>query len=138
MSTELELGPLGQVSLYVRSAAGAEAWYRDVLGLRHLFTFGDLVFFDLGGTRLYIHAVPDDDWKSSSILYFTVPDVHAAQSALEARGIRLKGAPHMIHRDEASGTEEWMAFFVCGSRSGISPRRAPSPGGAAWRPCGTG
>lgn len=111
MSDQLELGPLGQVSMYVRSAPAAEAWYRDILGLKHMFTFGDLVFFDLGGTRLYIHAVPDDDWKPSSILYFTVPDIHAAQAALVARDVHFKGAPHMIHRDETTSTEEWMAFF---------------------------
>ena len=111
MSDQLELGRLGQVSMYVRSAPAAEAWYRDVLGLRHLYTFGDLVFFDLDGIRLYIHAVPDDDWKPSSILYFKVPDVHAAHAALLARDVRFRGAPHLIHRDEATGTEEWMAFF---------------------------
>ncbi len=111
MNDALELGRLGQVSMFVRNAPAAEAWYRDVLGLKHLFTFGDLVFFDLAGTRLYIHAVPDEDWKPSSILYFAVPDVHAAHAALAARDVHLKGAPHMIHRDEASGTEEWMAFF---------------------------
>ncbi|HKB27710.1 MAG TPA: VOC family protein [Candidatus Limnocylindrales bacterium] len=111
MTDQLELGPLGQVSMFVKSATAAEAWYRDVLGLRHLFTFGDLVFFDLGGTRLYIHAVPTEDWKPSSILYFTVPDVHAAHASLVARDVHFNGAPHMIHRDEATGTEEWMAFF---------------------------
>ena len=111
MSEPLQLGHLGQVSTYVRSAPAAEAWYRDVLGLPHLYTFGDLVFFDLDGTRLYIHAVPDDDWKPSSILYFVVPDVHAAQAALAAREVHFRGAPHLIHRDEATGTEEWMTFF---------------------------
>jgi len=111
MTDPLELGRLGQVSTYVRDAPAAEAWYRDVLGLNHLFTFGDLVFFDLAGTRLYIHAVPDEDWKPSSILYFTVPDVHAAQAALVTRDVHFRGAPHLIHRDEATGTEEWMTFF---------------------------
>jgi catechol 2,3-dioxygenase-like lactoylglutathione lyase family enzyme len=111
MTDQLELGPLGQVSMYIKSAPAAQAWYRDILGLRHLFTFGDLVFFDLGGTRLYMHAVPAEDWKPSSILYFRVPDVHAAVAVLVARGVHISGAPHMIHRDEPSGDEEWMAFF---------------------------
>lgn len=127
MTDPLQLGPIGQVSMFVRSAPAAEAWYRDVLGLPHLFTFGDLVFFDCGGTRLYIHAVPDDDWKPSSILYFTVPDVQAAQAALAARDVHFSGAPHLIHKDEASGVEEWMSFFndpdgnVLGIMSRVSP-----------------
>jgi catechol 2,3-dioxygenase-like lactoylglutathione lyase family enzyme len=105
------LGPLGQVSILTRSAEAFERWYRDVLGLPHVFTFGDLVFFDCGGTRLYAHAVPDEQWRPSSILYFLVPDIEAAHRELGARGIRFQGAPHMIYRDEATGTEEWMAFF---------------------------
>ena len=110
MSDQLELGRLGQVSMYVRSAPAAEAWYRDVLGLRHLYTFGDLVFFDMAGVRLYIHAVGDEKWRPSSVLYFLVPDIHAAKADLEARGVEFKQAPHMIFKHD-DGTEEWLAFF---------------------------
>src|SRR4051794_12913123 len=35
--SKLELGPLGQVSMLTRGAADAEAWYRDALGLSHIF-----------------------------------------------------------------------------------------------------
>ncbi len=48
--------------------------------------------------------------KPESILYFRVPDIHAAHEALSARGAAFVSAPHMIHRHE-DGTEEWMAFF---------------------------
>lgn len=48
MDGELTLGSIGQVSLLCRSADITENWYRDVLGLPHLFTFGPLVFFDCG------------------------------------------------------------------------------------------
>lgn len=43
---------LGQVSLLVHDTVRAEAFFRDVLGLQHLFTFGTLAFFDLDGVRL--------------------------------------------------------------------------------------
>lgn len=105
------LGPLGQVSMLTRSAAKAEEWYRDTLKLGHIFTFGDLVFFDCGGTRLYIREVPDSEWRPSSILYFLVPDIEQAHRELTGRGISFSGAPHMIFRDPDTGTEEWMAFF---------------------------
>jgi catechol 2,3-dioxygenase-like lactoylglutathione lyase family enzyme len=111
MNDALQLGPLGQVSMHTRSAARAEAWYRDVLGLAHIFTFGDLVFFDCAGTRLYIREVPDDQWRPSSILYFSVPDIQSAHRELGAREIRFSGAPHMIFKDPSTGVEEWMAFF---------------------------
>lgn len=53
MTGNLELGPLGQVSRSVRDIGESERWYRDALGLPHLYTFGKLAFFDCGGTRLY-------------------------------------------------------------------------------------
>lgn len=39
-----------------------------------------------------------------------VPDIHAAKSELEQRGVKFINAPHLIHRHE-DGTEEWMAAF---------------------------
>lgn len=109
-STSLALGPLGQVSLLTTDAARAEAWYRDVLGLDHLFTFGPLCFFDCAGTRLFIRQLPAAEWRPSSILYFTVGDIGAAHAALAERDVHFAGAPHVIHRHD-DGTEEWMAFF---------------------------
>lgn len=136
--TDLRLGPLGQVSLYVLDVAGAEAFYRDTLGLAHHFTFGDLAFFDLGGTRLYVHAVDKDAWRPGSVLYFLVEDIAAAQRALVDRGVRFSGAPHRIYTDEATGGEEWMTFFEDPSgnqlalmaRVGPSADVSPTPGAA--------
>ena len=95
----LVIGRIGQISMLTRSAAKAEQWYRDMLRLAHIFTFGDLVFFDCAGTRLYIREVPDAEWRASSILYFVVPDIAQAHEELLARGIKFTGAPHMIFRD---------------------------------------
>jgi DNA-binding CsgD family transcriptional regulator/catechol 2,3-dioxygenase-like lactoylglutathione lyase family enzyme len=111
MHDTLHVGPIGQVSMQVRSAARAEAWYRDVLGLPHIFTFGDLVFFDCAGTRLYLREVPDDQWRPSSILYFSVPDIQAAHRVLSGLEIHFSGAPNMIFKDDSTGVEEWMAFL---------------------------
>jgi methylmalonyl-CoA/ethylmalonyl-CoA epimerase len=111
MTTHHALGPLGQVSLLTRDVAGAERFYRDVLGLPHHFTFGPLAFFDCGGTRLFVRAVPDAEWRPSSILYFRVDDIGQAWPALVEAGVRTVEEPAVIHRDEAAGTEEWMAFF---------------------------
>lgn len=111
MESTATLGPLAQVSMLCRSASATEAWYRDVLRLPHIFTFGDLVFFDMAGTRLYFREVPDDAFQKGSILYFSVEDMAAAVSALEGRGVKFQGAPHMIYKDAETGVEEWFAFF---------------------------
>lgn len=105
------LSSVGQIALHVTSIADAELFYRHVLGLPHLYTFGDLAFFDCGGTRLYLQAVDAEKWVAGSILYFQVGDIHATYERLRAAGVIWQGAPHMIHRHE-DGTEEWMAFFA--------------------------
>lgn len=111
MTRPVGLGPIGQVSLLVRDVARAERFYRDTLGLDHLFTFGDLAFFDCAGVRLFVRAVPDAEWRPSSILYFRVDDIGAATAALDAAGATVVEQPGVIHRDDAAGVEEWMAFF---------------------------
>jgi catechol 2,3-dioxygenase-like lactoylglutathione lyase family enzyme len=111
MTGSMSLGRIGQVSLLVRDVGAAERFYRDVLGLPHLFTFGDLAFFDCAGTRLFVRAVTDAAWRPSSILYFLVDDIEAQAAGLTDAGIELSAGPHVIHRDETAGTEEWMAFF---------------------------
>jgi DNA-binding CsgD family transcriptional regulator/catechol 2,3-dioxygenase-like lactoylglutathione lyase family enzyme len=113
-SSAVRLGPIGQVSLSIRDVARAEGFYRDSLGLPHLFTFGDLVFFDAGGTRIYLHRKDEAEWRPGSILYFLVDDIAAASHSLGEKGVKFSGAPHLIYTDDATGVEEWMAFFEDG------------------------
>jgi DNA-binding CsgD family transcriptional regulator/predicted enzyme related to lactoylglutathione lyase len=109
-ATSVRVAAIGQVSLFVRDTQRAERFYGTTLGLPHLFTFGDLAFFDAGGVRLYLHRKEEAGWKPSSVLYFTVDDIDAAQEALTASGVAFTGAPHLIHTHD-DGTEEWMTFF---------------------------
>ena len=108
MDEPLALGPIGQIARTVKDIAAAERWYGEVLGLKHLYTFGNLAFFDCGGVRLFLSE--GEGGAAESILYFRVPDVRPAHTTLAARGVAFINAPHMIHRHE-DGTEEWMAVF---------------------------
>ena len=108
MTGDVALGAVGQIARSVKDVAAARRWYEEVLGLKHLYSFGDLAFFDMDGTRLFLS---EGDGASDSILYFRVPDVRTAHEALARRGVVFTHAPHMIHRHE-DGTEEWMAFFA--------------------------
>lgn len=107
--SSLSLGPIGQISRTVSDIEQSVQWYRDVLGLPHLYTFGTLAFFDCGGTRLYLSQEGEVS-KSESILYLRVDDIVSAHKTLEERGVEFTSAPHPIHK-HADGTEEWMAFF---------------------------
>ena len=108
MEQEVKLGVLGQISRTVRDIAAARTWYGEMLGLTHLYSFGNLAFFDCGGVRLFLSE--GEATSSESILYFLVDDVRTAHASLSARGLEFTHAPHMIHR-HADGTEEWMAFL---------------------------
>jgi len=109
MTTKLQLGPLGQVSRSVSDIGRSLAFFRDTLGVPHLYTYGKIAFFDLGGTRLML-SEKEDVAADESILYLRVPDIVAAHTQLAGRGLEFISAPHRIftHPD---GTEEWMAFF---------------------------
>jgi catechol 2,3-dioxygenase-like lactoylglutathione lyase family enzyme len=103
------LGPIGQVSRTVSDLDRAKAFYGDVLGLPHLYTFGDLAFYDCDGVRLFLTVGEPNG--PESVLYFDVPDINAAYDTLGERGVEFLGAPHLIFRHD-SGIEEWMAFFT--------------------------
>jgi DNA-binding CsgD family transcriptional regulator/catechol 2,3-dioxygenase-like lactoylglutathione lyase family enzyme len=108
MEGSIGLGSLGQIARTVRDIKQSEAWYRDVLGLPHLYTFGNLAFFDCSGTRLMLSQ--SESCATESILYWRVADIVGAHAALKARGIEFVNAPHMIHK-HADGAEEWLAAF---------------------------
>ncbi|MEO8483756.1 MAG: LuxR C-terminal-related transcriptional regulator [Acidobacteriota bacterium] len=99
---------IGQIARSVTNVATSEAWYRDVIGLPHLFTFGTLAFFDCGGVRLFLSQ--QDVAAPESILYLSVADIQATHAALQAKGVAFIDAPHLIHT-HPDGTEEWMTFF---------------------------
>jgi catechol 2,3-dioxygenase-like lactoylglutathione lyase family enzyme len=103
-----QLGEIGQIARPVSDIQAAVDFYGKVLGLPHLYTFGDLAFFDCGGTRLFLSAVEEP--MQPSILYFRVDDINAAYDELQARGVVFEQAPHLIHKHD-NGVEEWMAFF---------------------------
>jgi DNA-binding CsgD family transcriptional regulator/predicted enzyme related to lactoylglutathione lyase len=102
-------GQIGQISRQVQNTETATAWYRDVLGLKHLYSFGDLAFFDCAGIRLFLSQTEGPS-KPESILYFKVDDIRATHRKLADNGARIINAPHLVHRHE-DGTEEWMAMF---------------------------
>jgi DNA-binding CsgD family transcriptional regulator/catechol 2,3-dioxygenase-like lactoylglutathione lyase family enzyme len=102
----VQLGEIGQIARPCSDIGKAVEFYRDVLRLPHLYTFGDLAFFDCGGTRLFLSVGEGE----ASTLYFRVDDINAAYDELRDRGVVFENAPHLIHKHD-NGVEEWMAFF---------------------------
>ena len=108
MNAQLKFGPIAQIARSVRDIVQAEDWYKNTLGLPHLYTFGKLAFFDCNGTRLMLSQ--ESAVAPESILYMRVADIASAHDLLKARGVEFINAPHMIHK-HADGTEEWLSIF---------------------------
>lgn len=108
---DFRLGGIGQIARHASDIGRAVDFYGGVLGLPHLYTFGDLAFFDCDGTRLFVSRGEGGVPAGQSIIYFRVPDIQAAYERLTGRGVTFEGPPHRIHR-HADGAEEWMAFFT--------------------------
>lgn len=109
---DLSRSRIGQIAIVCQDVARAAAFYRDTLGLRHLFDAGPtLSFFDCGGVRLMLTTVerPEDD-HPGSILYFFVTGIEDVQRALSAKGVRFLDAPHLIAR--LPDHELWLTAFV--------------------------
>lgn len=105
------LAAIGQLTVAVLDRERARDFYRDVLGLRHLFDAPPgMSFFDCGGVRLLL-APPEGPGigDGTSILYFRVGDIHAAHARLADRGVAFKSKPHLIHK--APDHELWLADF---------------------------
>ena len=106
----ISLHQLGQVSLSVDDADAADKFYGDALGLRRLYRFGDLIFFDCAGVRLFVEKTRKQPFvPSSSVLYFRTPDIGVTMQALQARDVSFVDTPHIIAPMEDH--DLWMVFF---------------------------
>ena len=104
------LAQLGQNAVPVADVERAIAFYRDVLGMRFLFKAPPgLGFFDCAGVRLMLDEPAKAQAGHGSVIYYKVPDLHAAFEALTARGAKFEAKPHLIAR--LPDHELWMAFF---------------------------
>ena len=101
---------IGQIALSVRDVDTSESFYADIVGLRKLYRFGDLSFFDCSGVRLLLEKAADaQSATQSSAIYFSCNDIALGVRELEQRGIIFTSPPHLIAPME--GHALWMAFF---------------------------
>ena len=109
--SDVSLGRIGQISVNVHDLERATAFYKDVLGVKHLFSFPPkMAFFDCDGIRLML-AIPErpDLDHPSSILYFKVDDIEAACDALSKHGVQFETKPSLIAPMQTH--DLWLAEF---------------------------
>ena len=105
----LNLSQIGQIALPVTDVDRSEAFYEKVIGLRKLFRFGDLSFFDCAGVRLLLDKAAEVT-GSHGCIYFRSADIALAVAELEKRGAVFTSRPHLIARMDDH--DLWMAFFA--------------------------
>src|SRR6266404_466496 len=105
------LNEIAQIALAVSDIEKATAFYRDVLGLKHLFSAPPgLAFFACGSIRLMLsRPEKTDSERISAAIYFKVADIGAVHKQLTTRGVVFEADPHLVAR--MPDHELWMAFF---------------------------
>jgi methylmalonyl-CoA/ethylmalonyl-CoA epimerase len=98
VTAPLSAARIGQIAIVCQDVARARTFYRDTLGLRHLFDAGpSLSFFDCGGVRLMLSTDENMDRpRMSSMLYYFVADIDAAYRDLMSKGVAFPEPPHLI------------------------------------------
>lgn len=109
-TSAVSIQQIGQIAINVHDTNRALAFYRDTLGLPLLFTAGKLAFFDCGGVRLMLTPPERPEFDHpASILYFKVPDIHAAYARLVEHGVKTEAEPHLVAR--MPDHDLWLAEF---------------------------
>ncbi len=103
---------VGQIAWAVKDLDAATAFYRDVVGLKFLFSAPPgLSFFDCGGVRLMLSSEESSGATiSETFVYFLTDDIKGAAAALEAGGAVVRQKPHVVA--ELGDRVLWLAVFL--------------------------
>jgi predicted enzyme related to lactoylglutathione lyase len=105
------LSAIGQIAVNAYDIERAVAFYRDTLGMKHLFTVPPkMAFFDCSGIMLMLSLPEKPEFDHpSSIIYFNVDDIQQAAKTLTERGVLFREQPTFVAN--MGSYDLWMAFF---------------------------
>ena len=104
------LSAIGQIAINAHDLERATAFYRDTLGMKHLFTVPRMSFFDAGGIMLMLGLPEKPEFDHpGSVIYFNVDDIHAATKTLTERGVEFREQPTFVADMRTHNL--WLAFF---------------------------
>jgi predicted enzyme related to lactoylglutathione lyase len=104
------VGSLGQVAITVSNVEAATKYYRDVLGLKFLFSAGPNLAFLSEGTLRIMLSTPQGSGAvaANSILYFKVQDIESTHAAVVQRGSESERPPQLAAK--MPDHELWLSF----------------------------
>lgn len=111
MSNPIRITAVGQIAWAVKDLDAATAFYRDVMGLKFLFSAPPgLSFFDCGGVRLMLSSEESSGTSpDQTLLYFSTDDISGATAALEVGGAAIEQAPRAVA--DLGDRVLWLAVF---------------------------
>src|SRR5260370_2434525 len=94
-SSGIAITQIGQIAINVHDTNRAVEFYRDILGLKLLFTAGRLAFFDCGGVRLMLSPPERPEFDHpSSIFSSKVASINLAYANLGPPKEKTDREPH--------------------------------------------
>jgi methylmalonyl-CoA/ethylmalonyl-CoA epimerase len=118
----VSLSRIKQIALPVTDIEKAKQFYKDVLGMQHLFDAPPaLSFFDCGGVRLMLcgpAAQGKDGDRQHAVLYYDVSDIKTTYASIKAAGAPSHSEPHIITR--MNGRDVWIAELGDGHGNHVS------------------
>ncbi len=99
VKTDVKLGTLSYVIIYVTDTAKAVAYYKDTLGMKVKMEEDGWIEFDAGATTLALHhaeKMPERSIEGSPILVFSVDSIKPAYEALQGKGIKFHHEPMQV------------------------------------------
>jgi methylmalonyl-CoA/ethylmalonyl-CoA epimerase len=107
----VSLSRIKQIAIPVHSVDNAKAFYRDTLGMRHLFDAPPaLSFFDCGGVQLMLagpEAQGKDGDQQHAVLFYDVSDIKKTHARIKSSGAKSLEEPRLITR--MNGREIWIS-----------------------------
>ena len=104
------LSQIGQIAVSVSDLERAVAFYRDKLGMKHLFTANEMAFFDCGGIRLMLARLDKAESNAAKfVVYFKVEDIQKGYKILQERGVKFEEEPELAAKTEKFNL--WLACF---------------------------
>ena len=113
----LEITGIGQIAINCHDLKRATEFYRDTFGMRMLYEFPGLAFFDCGGVRLMLAEPEKKEFDHpASIIYYRVGDIQQSARTLTDKGVALEHEPRIIAK--MPDHDLWM-FFVRDSEGNL-------------------
>lgn len=105
-----QLSEIGQIAITVSDVGTALPFYRDVLGLRFLFSPAPTLAFLAAGSIRIMLSTPQGAGTvgANSTLYFKVENISEVFAAVVARGAALERAPQLAAK--MPDHELWIGF----------------------------